>query len=522
MKQFIPAWYDSKNWWNSTTQPFYIKRKVTEFDDMISLISMHQKNNSQFNTIILNYQPMLRLFLHRHGLYEMSYWSLFDDIQGVAQMSPQAIDYRDLGWPEDTEFIYTPFQVIAITSETTYSKLNFSQEGYLFEIETYKDNSLQVKYLIDDRGFISSIEKFQNNGQPSYKEYLDINGHTIMIQSLITQKVEISHDFYSQFEKIEYSSIEEIIYEKLRQYYFKYIEPHDKVIVAADQHHNDMINKIFDLKTLCFSVFNQRNRTLEESILQSIIQAQYCIVDTLENEQFIKDFVKNHDVANHFNLMRITPFDVQTLSNMSSQLYETNIGVWIDSLNEVRLKELIDMLIQYSVERENIRLHLLTRKDDTDIPEWLTYKVKNTNEQLNKNEKQLSLEVRDILETEIEEIEYIKLVFVPFEEQLLKEMSHLRVMIDLGNEPDLYLQISSISVGIPQINQLKTNYVDHKLNGLIINDMSELIMAIDFYLLNLKNWNYSFAHSIKLSEEFSSSKIITQLNHLIEGENNGT
>lgn len=184
--------------------------------------------------------------------------------------------------------------------------------------------------------------------------------------------------------------------------------------------------------------------------------------------------------------MRITPFDVQTLPNMSSQLYETNIGVWIDSLNEVRLKELIDMLIQYSVERENIRLHLLTRKDDTDIPEWLTYKVKNTNEQLNKNEEQLSLEVRDILETEIEEIEYIKLVFVPFEEQLLKEMSHLRVMIDLGNEPDLYLQISSISVGIPQINQLKTNYVDHKLNGLIINDMSELIMAIDFYLLNLK------------------------------------
>ena len=522
MKQFIPAWYDSKNWWNSTTQPFYIKRKVTEFDDMISLISMHQKNNSQFNTIILNYQPMLRLFLHRYGLYEMSYWSLFDDIQGVAQMSPQAIDYRDLEWPEDTEFIYTPFQVIAITSETTYSKMNFSQEGYLFEIETYKEKSLQVKYLFDDRGFISSIEKFQNNGQPSYKEYLDINGHTIMIQSLITQKVEISRDFYSQFEKIEYSSIEEIIYEKLSQYYFKYIEDHDKVIVAADQHHNDMINKIFDLKNLCFSVFTQRNRTLEESILQSIIQAQYCIVDTLENEQLIKDFVKKHDIANHFSLMRITPFDVQTLPNMSSQLYETNIGVWIDSLNEVRLKELIDILIQYSVERENIRLHLLTRKDDTDIPEWLTYKIKNTNEQLNKNEEQLSLEVRDILETEVEEIEYIKLIFVPFEEHLLKEMSHLRVMIDLGNEPDLYLQISSISVGIPQINQLKTNYVDHKLNGLIINDTSELIMALDFYLLNLKNWNYSFAHSIKLSEEFSSSKIITQLNHLIEGENNGT
>lgn len=522
MKQFIPAWYDPKNWWNSTTQPFYIKRKVTEFDDMISLISMHQKNNSKFNTIILNYHPMLRLFLHRHGLYEMSYWSLFDDIQGVEQMSLQAVDYRDLGWPEETEFIYTPFQVIAITSETTYSKLYFSQEGYLFEMETYKGKLLQVKYLFDDRGFISSIEKFQSSGLPSYKEYLDIHGHTIMIQNLITQKVEISHDFYSQFEKIEYSSIEEIINEKLSQYYLKHIEHNDKVIVAADQHHNDMINEVFDLKNLCFSVFTQRNRTLDESILQSISQAQYCIVDTLENEQHIKNFIKNHDEVHHFSLMRITPFDAQTLPNVSSQLYETNIGVWIDSLNEEKLKELVNLLIQYSVERENIRLHLLTRKDVADIPEWLSYKIENANEQLNKDGEQLSLEVRDILETEIEEIEYIKLVFVPFEEHLMKEISQLRLIIDLGKEPDLYLQISSISVGIPQINRLKTDYVDHKLNGLIINDMSELITAMDFYLLNLKNWNYSLAHAIKLSEKFSSSKIITQLNHLIEGENDGT
>ena len=180
------------------------------------------------------------------------------------------------------------------------------------------------------------------------------------------------------------------------------------------------------------------------------------------------------------------------------------------------------MLIQYSVERENIRLHLLTRKDVADIPEWLSYKIENANEQLNKDGEQLSLEVRDILETEIEEIEYIKLVFVPFEEHLMKEISQLRLIIDLGKEPDLYLQISSISVGIPQINRLKTDYVDHKLNGLIINDMSELITAMDFYLLNLKNWNYSLAHAIKLSEKFSSSKIITQLNHLIEGENDGT
>lgn len=38
--------------------------------------------------------------------------------------------------------------------------------------------------------------------------------------------------------------------------------------------------------------------------------------------------------------MRVTPFDAQMLPNISSQLYETNIGVWIDSLSEEDLKRL--------------------------------------------------------------------------------------------------------------------------------------------------------------------------------------
>ena len=117
MKQFIPAWYDSKNWWNSTTQPFYIKRKVTDFDDMISLMTMHSSNNVDYQLIVLNFSPYLRTFLHRYDLYESHYWSVFDEIQGVGHQTPQAIDYRDLSWPEGTEFIFTPFQIQAMTED---------------------------------------------------------------------------------------------------------------------------------------------------------------------------------------------------------------------------------------------------------------------------------------------------------------------------------------------------------------------------------------------------------------------
>ena len=74
---------------------------------------------------------------------------------------------------------------------------------------------------------------------------------------------------------------------------------------------------------------------------------------------------------------------------------------------------------------------------------------------LNVEEEEFSPEVQDILQTELEEdeIEKVKLIYVPFEEDLMKELSQLRVIVDLNQEPDLYLQISSISAGVPQINR---------------------------------------------------------------------
>ena len=87
-------------------------------------------------------------------------------------------------------------------------------------------------------------------------------------------------------------------------------------------------------------------------------------------------------------------------------------------------------------------------------------------------------------------------------------MSQLRVVIDLGDEPDLYLQISAISAGVPQINMIETDYVTSNVNGLIIPSSSNMIQALDYFLLSLKNWNYSYASSIKLVDEFSSTKII--------------
>ena len=65
---------------------------------------------------------------------------------------------------------------------------------------------------------------------------------------------------------------------------------------------------------------------------------------------------------------------------------------------------------------------------------------------------------------------------------------------------------------------IETDYVTPNVNGLIIPSSSNMIQALDYFLLSLKNWNYSYASSIKLVDEFSSTKIIREVDRLIKGE----
>lgn len=53
-------------------------------------------------------------------------------LQSAPNTLPRAIDYLDLNWPKDTEFVYSPFMVEAVISENTYSQVTFNQEDMYF------------------------------------------------------------------------------------------------------------------------------------------------------------------------------------------------------------------------------------------------------------------------------------------------------------------------------------------------------------------------------------------------------
>ncbi|MEL0537466.1 accessory Sec system protein Asp1 [Staphylococcus debuckii] len=515
MKYLIPAWYHKDEWWRDKAMPFYETHFTTEFDDMVSLGNMLAKHAEPFELICLNYHSELRNFLYRNGLFESSYWSVFDAIQGFEPATPQPIDYRDLHWPEGTEFIYTPYIVKAYTGTHTSSNIYMSQEGYMTWVEDYYNNHIEKRYIFDDRGFLSSVTYFNQQAQPKKIAYLNREGHTVIEEHLDTGKVEVAEAFHDQFKQSEYSSMKEVIQEYLAAYIETHQSPHNTYIAASDSRHNALLTEVINGQQLTFSLFSRRQPELSTSDLQTISTAQHWLVDSQIQAAQLKQYREDAGLAT--DIMQHTPFPATILPNLSSQLHETEIGLMIDGLALDEVNQQLDVLIPYVQEGEDLRLVLLTRHSRSQRAEALKDRIDEVNEAFAKAQPGYML----MDETQIAELKLVRFEFIPFEADIVKLISTLRIMIDLNHEPDLFLQISSISAGIPQINRQPTEYMKDQANGLLITHNTELPQALDTFLIGLKNWNFAFAYSVQLVEAYSSEKLVEQLNRLIEGETHG-
>ena len=515
MRYFIPSWYVSEDFWKNGGVPFHHTSNQTDFDDMISLMSMHMKNNEDFQMIILNYSPQLRLFLHRYNLFESEYFSLFDYLQNANHQLPKAINFLDLDWPKHTEFVYSPFMVEAIIDKDTYSLISFNQEGYILYIDEFQYGEKIQRMFFDDRGFISSILKYRSNS-PYKQFYLTTSGDVVLVENLITGKVNVTEKLNRKLQRFNYPSMKDVINELICNFNHSHITENDDILVAADERHNQIIINNFLKNQVCFSIFSQRNNHISHKLIDTLLSAKSCIVDTLKLESKINELISKRDKK--VKIKRITPFDAEKISNNSFQLNETYIGFWTSGLSEEEIELTIDYIYEYIKSKENFKLIILTKNILSNTPQWLLNKVKKKNISYNEENNSMSTEMTDILNEEINFTELIKIEPIISEIDLLKIVSKMRAIIDLSDEPDLYLQISCISSGVPQINKVPTDYVIPNINGIIINDFNKILSSLDFFIDSLKHWNYSYAYSIKLIDLYSSSEIIKQLNYLIKGD----
>lgn len=129
--------------------PYWNKgNSLTTFDDTVNQIRMFEIAHEDLETIILEYSPQIRYFLYQKNLFVKEYWSVFDEIQNIKNVSHRLLDFTDIEWPDHAEFIYTPFRINVVINQRMYANISFGIGGQLSEINYFDNKQIQKNFFL--------------------------------------------------------------------------------------------------------------------------------------------------------------------------------------------------------------------------------------------------------------------------------------------------------------------------------------------------------------------------------------
>ena len=507
MFYFIPSWYNSNRKWYDNEGEWHRVSRKSSFDDTVSQIKMFSKSDEDVSLIVLNYRPSLRNFLHDQGVQNVNVWSLFDDIQNIKCNNFRAFDYKSLLWPSDVEYIFSPFVIIVKRKGELYAVIQFNTQGSVKSIELKENNQTIKEYVVDDRGFLSSII-YYNEGIQSYQQYLNIYGIVQFTEYLLDGHVEISTQAQDNFDKTIYDNMDELIEERLRYYIENNLKENDVVVVAADKIHNNLVGKVKGQARYVMSFFGNRYELLEEQLLADVKNADLLVTDT----EYVKNNIENILGEEYKKpTIHISPYDTRLALGISQRYKELEIYVSADNTDVETLVAAFHFILEKMLNNDNIRLVVGSYNKN-----WLNFCEKLIDELIDEH-----YEVEDFViidENNLTVIEKIKYMHVTSDNDVIAKFMSTRLIIDLSSTPDIFTQIAGISSGIPQINIVESMYVYNNKNGKIVTSGAELDDTIDYYFESLRNWNEALVHSVRQIEHYTSGKLVAEWKKNIYGE----
>ncbi len=520
MLYFIPAWYQEGQWCENE-QSWYARRMRSEFDDTVKQIQLfHRSKALPYRILLLSFTPNFRHFLHRQGVFHAPYWSCFDAIQGIRKRKPAVFSFHNLNWPDGIEFIYTPFVVTAWLSGKKYAQISFGEDGNPIRVELYQNGVISRRNSYDDRGFVSSTVLYQDE-KPLYEDYLNEDGKWKLRCFASDGHVQINpqypeylityqgEELKKPFSRLVYRDIGEVIAEVFAAY-LDLTGESDIFCAAMHERHAGLLENALRGKKTVLSFFGDRYPLGVHAKGSDMIgRADYVIADSKENVRNIKD----REGSSVIKITDISPYDSRVDLGISQQLNVQNILVPVDGLEDGVFTYLIRQLGEYFAENGDARVHLFTRKADYGWDEQLLEKTRAVLRQAGLTEDWAVREKAPVIaENNVDETESVPVKF--FVEQCVSEleiskcMREQRLIADLRKAPDLYLQITAISMGIPQIVRTGTEFVEHGKNGMIVRDMPQLRGALTHFLAGLANWNQAMVCAYELGKKYTTDRLI--------------
>lgn len=532
MLYFIPAWY-SKDGWKENEQFWHRRRMMTETDDTVKQIQLFQRNSiCRYEILLLSYAPNFRHFLHRQSVFRAPYWSVFDAIQEVRRKKQALLSFHSLNWPRNIEFVYTPFAVIAMLNHEKYASIEFGEYGNPIQVDLYRNGRVIRKNIYDDRGFISCTSVYEN-GERAYDQYLTdkgvwklchfADGHVAVNprsnQYLICTEREEKE---LAFSKQNYGSMEEVI-EEVAASWLETTWNDDIFCAAAHEQHLPLVDRLLKDRMTIYSVFGNRiSVSKNQMALQAFSHGDCIVTDSEDNLETLR----RQDGLERVSKVNIPPYDTRTDPGISQQLRVQKILLPVDHLNSETLKTVVKYLAAYLEKNRDARVHLFTRSVDFGREEALLGQVREALKDSGYPSEWARKENANQFDVLLDEEEQMPVLFVV--EQCVDEPSankcirEQRILVDLADAPDLFLQISCISMGIPQILRTANQYMRHGKNGRVNKNLDELGVDLRYYLESIHNWNEAMIQSFEIGKTHATEYLIERWKEVIEGVGNST
>lgn len=521
MFYFVSAWYNQeRGWYQEAPQWFSVLERI-QFDDTVNHLKMFQTAKERVALLVLNYHPQLRYTLHQQDLLGVPYWSFFDDLQNCDLTYTKMIDFKELHWPKGTTFSYSPFMVIAHQAGQLLAHCYFGENGNLISVQYFEAGLSAKRLIFDDRGFLSSILYFEDN-TPHHQDYLNTKGIWQIRELLVGDKQLLVNPAADRsFKQKSYSCWEELILERLTAFSDYYVQPDDCLVIASHLQHNHLLVTIFKGQRKVFSLFGERFDLSHKAELDILAKnATFIVTDNhLLEQQLTTALIDNHLPLPQ--LTRLSPFDTRLRLGRSQTIKELIICFFVDTLDQSSYLIILEKLLHIMADNPLIQLNLLTYRQDFPFDQIKSHILQMIT--ANSYHKRFLKTQKDTGENQLDDdkkntLDGIVMTTLTNDNQLISILDTARLVLDLGQEPDLYTQIASLSAGIPQINSVHTEYVTHGENGWVLNSFEELPQALKYYFDGLTNWNKSLVHTVQKMGDYTSGHLITQWKQLLEEE----
>lgn len=507
----IPAWYATYRQWGDVTDVFYRGQLRLEFDDTIHQFKTLCATKEPAQLVILNYAPQLRHFLYRQKLENETYYAVFDTLQNITATHEKPFNIDAIDWPKGADFIFSPFLIVVLVNNQKFAQIEFTPDGTMYFIDFFENSERIIRYYIDDRGFISSAVAFEND-QAQYQDYLNEAGIWQMREYLLVdnRQVVINPVAAHRFKQKNYATMTELIEEKMQDY-FSVAQPVDTVIIASSPQHNNLLLTACSHMNCLLSFFDKRYSGDDALLVADVQRATGILTDSLVHQERLTAALPDKQFD---KVLHITPYDARFSLGKSQRIKELII-VYYD-VDQEQTEQMMTIFEKMYVTMPLMRLKIVVKESNR--MESYRQQAKVVNERLQKDERLDALfeDIEEVVTTTYDIEELITIVEGYSELSIVEVVETARVVVDLSPSPNVFLQIASISAGVPQINRVHTPYVSHLENGYIVHDEDELVTAIHHYFVGLSNWNKALVHSVRFIQENSGEALITKWKGLIQ------